>query len=519
MTFPSKGCRTCKQRRVKCDETRPTCNRCQKAKIVCQRPEEDSKYIFLSENEYAVSERKRPRGPNVNTPSNFTSTKWQELSNTPDYASIQVMKRRSPEISPPLQVSLADQALTYYSNFWVEAPRYLPEIAESHLKYITPIVCYSQPDSILSLAISAVSHATFSRARKLHDALAVASKKYSKALLNMNLALTNATEAKHDDVIIAIMLLSFYENCVVDKNSQAASSEGIQVTGARSFAHHDGAMAVLKLRRRQDNCTKPSSDVDKLVRRQLIRSLLLRSLPIPAWLRNGEEYGESGFALALDKYMVEAAELRYQSSTQYSSELSKPGSGSEQVRLHGLLERAQNLDFALMIWAGNLPIEYSYSNRTVQVSEHVQTDEKIFDETVHIYQTVAHAAIWNRYRAIRLTVNDIILKTITSITWSFGLAIDQADTKSVIQFLTDDMCASIPYMLKLIDIHETTATPRPTSEISVKATTAFLLAWPLAMTTMLSRIPGRHLRYLKSRLLDVSEIANDGVLERVAVGL
>ncbi|CAG8980152.1 hypothetical protein HYALB_00007390 [Hymenoscyphus albidus] len=185
MTFPSKACRTCKQRRVKCDETRPTCNRRQKAKIFCRTPEEDSKYIFLSENEYAVGERKRPRGPNVNTPSNSTSTERQELSNTPYYALIQARKRQSPTISPTLHDSLDDQVLTYYSNFWVEAPEYLPEIAESHLKYITPTVCYSQPESILSLAISAVSHATFSRARKRHDALAVASTKYSKALLNM----------------------------------------------------------------------------------------------------------------------------------------------------------------------------------------------------------------------------------------------------------------------------------------------------------------------------------------------
>lgn len=432
---------------------------------------------------------------------------------SPGYA---FLPRQSPSISPTLQVSLDDQALTYYSTYWIETPQDLPEIADSHLKYTTPILCYSQPQSILSLAISAVSHATFGRTRKRHDALAVASTKYSKALLKMNQALKNATEANHDDVILAIMLLSFYENAVMDKKSQI-SKDFIQITAARSFAHHDGAMAVLSLRRQQNRCAENSMDVDKLVRRQLIRSLLLRSLPVPLWLQNGEEFGEWGLALELDNCMVETAELRYQCSTLSSINFSIFDIGGEVMRSHELLKKAQKIDHDLIAWAENLPMENWYITCTVQDDEHSNNTDEIFASIVHVYPTVGHAAMWNRYRALRLTINDIMLRIISLLPWSPELAIEDESTKSRIQSLAEDLCASIPYILGMIEIHDTIATKIPaSSRVSVKAITASLLAWPLAMTTMIWWISERHLRYLKRRLLDVSEIVDDGVLERVA---
>lgn len=472
--------------------------------MVCRGVEEENSFIFLNENEYAVG-RRRPRGPNVN----------MAPTTTPSKPKPRVDKQQSPSIAPALHVSLDDQALSYYSTYWIESPQDLPEIADSHLKYTTPILCYSQPQSILSLAISAVSHATFGRTRKRHDALAVASAKYSKALFKMNQALKNATEANHDDVILAIMLLSFYENAVLDKKAQI-SKDFIEVTAARSFTHHDGAMAVLNLRRQRGRCAENSMDVDKLVRRQLIRSLLLRSLPVPSWLQKGEEFGELGFALELDVCMVDTAELRFQCSALSSMGPVESNLGSEVLRLQTLIDRAQNLDQNLVLWAENLPMGNWHISCTVQNDEYPEKDE-IFDTTVHVYPTVGHAAMWNRYRALRLTINDMMLRIISCLPCSLDLTIERKNVKWRVQQLAEELCASIPYILGIIQTHETIATRIPaSSRTSIKATTASLLAWPLAMTTMISGIPERHRGYLKRRLLDVSEIVDDGVLERVA---
>jgi hypothetical protein len=459
------------------------------------------------------------------------SNKPESLSRSPDVAlpiKIPPVEPQSFFILPALDIPLDDQALTYYSRYYVEVPHGLPEIVDGHLKYAPVDWCYSQPQSILGLAIFAVAYATFGRARKSHAALAVGRTKYAKALVKTNLALKDASEATHDEVLLAVMLLSFYENSVMDKTSHV-SSRGIQVMASRSFAHHDGAMAVLNLRRQLDQRTNCSMELDKLVRRQLMRSLLLRSMPLPSWLRDGSQYGEQGFALELDRCMVGAAKLRHQASSLSvnSASLSISDRYDEMARLRRHLEEAQALDDVLVIWANDLPTENWYSARTVQGDGRVETTNRIFDGTVHIYPTVGHAGMWNRYRALRLTVNDIMLKTLSVLAESADSDTEslEEDAKLRMQRLADDLCASVPYMLGLIETHHvaghdvTVVTKVPASlKVAVKATTASFLCWPLTMATMVSGIPERHQRYLRNRLLDVSEIVDDGVLERIAAG-
>ena len=433
---------------------------------------------------------------------------------------------QSYSITPALSLSLDDQALCYYSRYDVEVPYGFPEIVDGHLKYASADWCYSQPQSILSLAILAVSHATFGRARRSHAALAVGCKKYLNALVKINIALKDVSDATHDDVLLAVMLSSFYENAVTDKMSPVSN---LEVMASRSFAHHDGAMAVLYLRRQLGQRTNRSIELDKLVRRQLMRSLLLRSKSLPIWLRNGSQYGEHGFALELDHCMVGAAELRHQASILCMGSVSLPKSDGHNdiLRLRRLLAEAQTLDNVLAIWANALPSEKWYSIQAVKQDGRVETGNRIFDDVIHIYPTVGHAGMWNRYHALRLTVNDIMLKTLSILAGFF-----QLDTKSLEEaahlrmlHLADDLCASVPYTLGLIEphptaVHDGTVTIKvPASvNVTVKATTASLLCWPLTMATMLSGIPERHHHYLRNRLLDVSEIVNDGVLEGVAAG-
>jgi hypothetical protein len=136
-------------------------------------------------------------------------------------------------------------------------------------------------------------------------------------------------------------------------------------------------------------------------------------------------------------------------------------------------------------------------------------------------------ALWNRYRALRLTVNDIILKTLTVLAESPDSNAESLEeaVKLRIQRLADDLCASVPYMLGLIETdhvggHDVTVvTNVPVSrKVAVKAITVSFLCWPLTMATTVSGIPERHRRYLRNCLLDVSKIVDDGVLERIAAG-
>ncbi|KAH8654583.1 hypothetical protein BGZ60DRAFT_157056 [Tricladium varicosporioides] len=535
MTFPSRGCRTCKKRRVKCDEARPVCERCRKANIECTHDESTNKFIFLSENEYAVGQRKRPRGPNVKPGSNIqphflaslspnehqiTPIQNSQLFEEPD--NIQL-----PLVSRGLEIPLDDQAFTYYWRNYVEVPPGFPEIVDGHMCAIASSY-KTQGQTVLSLAVSAVSHATFGRSQKSSAVVAASNTKYAKALLRTNAALTDPVEALSDEVLLAVMLLSFYENSVMDKASNNLG-RGLQVMASRSFTHHDGAMAMLNFRRQQNYRSARNVGLDKLVRRQLIRSLLLRSQPLPPWLRNGAQFGESGVALNFDKCMVVGAKLRHQASKVLHDTTFSPISQAydEVTKLHDLFAETKALDSLMAIWEKSLPMEDRYSVHKIQQSRVDETAQRIFDvENVHIYPTVGHAGMWNRYRTLRIAINDIMVKVLAKIGGPEPTnVLFRGDCIKVrIEHLTEDLCASIPYMLGLI---ETRYVPLggdmaafikpPTSpKETASATIASLLCWPLAMTTMIPSIPQRHRKYLKARLLEVSEIVDDGVLETLA---
>lgn len=553
MVFPSRGCRTCKQRRVKvlqasptlrhntnrlqCDETRPTCKRCEKANVVCQGVEDH--FLFLNENEFAVGRKKRPRGPNVKATTSSTSNSLVVPSNpvvthTRPYEDATSINIPSVDVSsfailPGLNIALDEQALTYYTRFYVEEPHDWPEIVEGHLKHVPTGKCYTNPQSVLSLAILAVSHATFGRAQRSHAALAVGARTYSNALTKTNAALRDPAEATKDEVLLAAMLLSFYENSTLDRT---VSAQDLPSLAARSFAHHDGAMAMLKLRRGKVHRTSQSHELDKLVRRQLMRSLLLRCLPVPSWLEHGSQYGEIGYALELDWATVKVAELRHKASLLPATVigLSESRAPNETSAIKRLLAEAQTLDAVLVMWSKIVPARSGYKTYTITQEERTSSPspDKILDNTVHIYPTDGHAGMWNRYRTLRLAVNDVVLKTLSMLDTSVEPNLWSLATtgKLVMDLLVEELCASVPYVLGLVS---TTTDDRGDAIVvftkrsaslkdSVTATTASFLCWPLAMASMLQVLSAKHTRYMRARLLDVSEIVDDSVLERVAAG-
>lgn len=562
---------------LQCDGTHPVCNRCKKAKIECGGI--DSNFLFLNENEYAVGQRKRPRGPNMKTAlgtrdnTQVRESTSSSLAPVPD-SPIEISPAQTPSpllgaalvaqdnsertlgtqsqpnssnpthnapgftiplpklrglrsfIFPSLDIPLETQALNYYSRSFMEVSPSTPEIMCSHLKHVLSFLSPSAflEDSILSLAIHSVSHATFGRARRSHSALTVGRKKYSNALVKTNVALKDREEVTRDEVLLAVMLLSFYENSVLEKSEPLEnSSPGIQGFASKSFAHHDGAMAVLNLRRQLSERSRNSVDLDKLVRRQLIRTLLLRSMPLPMWMRDGKHYGEEGVALDLDRCMVDVAELRSRTSF-----LSLSHVEIDETRLRSLLTEAEELDKQLLCWADALPQDSRYMTRIVRNDKAFDIGDKILDDTVQIYPTVGHAGMWNRYRVLRLITNDIILKILAflpSLALFPPLSSPASSIKVKIHSLANDLCASIPYMLGLIELDQIVGQEiavvgrvAVSRKSPVKATEASFLCWPLVMSTMVDGIEGRQKEYLKKRLLEVSEIVNDGVLERVAGG-
>ena len=62
MVFKARGCRTCVQRRIKCDSSKPICEKCVKANRSCiWDPNEQAGLRFQDESAFAKGKARRPR--------------------------------------------------------------------------------------------------------------------------------------------------------------------------------------------------------------------------------------------------------------------------------------------------------------------------------------------------------------------------------------------------------------------------------------------------------------------------
>ncbi|KAI4955257.1 hypothetical protein J4E91_001115 [Alternaria rosae] len=81
----SKGCSTCRRRRIKCDETHPTCQRCEKAGLKCDGPQS----IVFVQGKIVTSRRSQKLKSKAANPPKTTAWKRQEVeestSESPEY--------------------------------------------------------------------------------------------------------------------------------------------------------------------------------------------------------------------------------------------------------------------------------------------------------------------------------------------------------------------------------------------------------------------------------------------------
>ncbi|KAF7959261.1 hypothetical protein EAE96_002775 [Botrytis aclada] len=344
---------------------------------------------------------------------------------------------RSPPTTP-----LQDQALAYYTRQFVEAPGI---VFGTHNSQVNGCVDSFQHSSIFSLASStvrrfsswpitspeqashakstrftlqlailAIAHSTFGRSTKNLAALSIGNKIYSQALTATNLALRNVEKVVMDEVILTVLLLSHFENSVTQKAQSVAND--IRIIAAKTFIHHDDAIAMLNLRQQHQQESDRSrysilsthvadfstfhenagSELDKTTRRHLVRSLLLRSMPIPSWLKNGSIFGEIGSSLVLDKCLVEVADLAYCLNyfTIGLDGISARESGQTTTKLRGVLVQAQELETKLVKWAKKVPMLDYWSTFRVTVDDDDDPGANdIFDQMAHLYPSISHAAM------------------------------------------------------------------------------------------------------------------------------
>ncbi len=253
-----------------------------------------------------------------------------------------------------------------------------------------------------------------------------------------------------------------------------------------------------------------------------MRTCILRGIIIPEFLQGGEDYGEEGPALELDALMVRVAALRTKSLALLYNEIAGPS--FDIIGSEDLAAEAQNLDTALASWPMSLPEKWRFCRLPPSSisGEYTQT----YNGIVHSYATHGHAAIWGRYRSIRLIVNSIRiryftyqLQTVNYPSQRSFIAVQQQAILATIEVIAAELCGCVPFFFNQLDQTGTRSilmgkySIRTSEEILPKM--AALLAWPLTVVISCEYIPEPHRQWLKGKLSVVAKSLGDAVLESV----
>ncbi|KIX02498.1 uncharacterized protein Z518_08439 [Rhinocladiella mackenziei CBS 650.93] len=570
MTYPSAGCETCKSRRIKCDETKPTCKRCKKSRRVCLWGQStDQTYFSIhNENRYASGNTKRPRGPR----SALTGTHHhhhhhhhhQHSSNTPQQGQ-QLQQYRS------LHIDLSTRALVYYLHYYLAKPYAqdtVPSISRGlhdHLGSWLSGTKHCNP--LVDLAISSMALAVFARTQHHPPAAIEASAKYQRLLAMMRTSISSPNlvdDAKNiDDCLLAIFFMSRFEDsnhCRFDMAHGNGKVMRLADYSPNSYAHHDGALAILKiwkehhcphqyLAHSQSPKQAAPSEIIKYLRRGMIRSAVLRHLALPEWLWEGRWYGEKGLDLGYDRAIVRIVNLRRELAVLVQRQSHTQTLSHEMLLAADKLnDEARDIDTELHEWTSRFPRAWSYQKHTLTATDPHLGDgnsrngekEHFYSSTVYSYASPAHPAAWILYFATRMLINNARLKILGLLLCpqrrqptphsnlegesdAYEYEKQRQECLSRLNATADDLASSIPFILERFKVKEKDDTGSSdysdqnqiifNTDKEIKPYLATLAAWPLSIASCLDGLDLKQRLWFGSELASIGRILGVGVFE------
>lgn len=462
----SRACLTCKTRKIRCDEGRPTCKRCTNSRRTCLGYEGEAATIpqgsapKFAESKCAVAERKRP--PRSSPPSN----------------------RLGVERDPKVRAAFN----TFFSNF-VIVPRDR-SLSRGYLDGLEDLLATAGQGSEVVRATRIVALASAANTSGSHDLLHRAQTEYADTLLAFKKLLHDATRCHTDEALMTAALLGLYEMMVATEPYPNAHS-----------AHIRGVSAIL--------CTR-NLNLDLLPGVRLFRcfkSFVSSSLPLDVRTHDLPSSQPSSiaepFTQNLDVLMLQLRKLLQRGSKILSDpEASKAALGS-------LKQQASLLNKEFYLWPLCLPKEWAPQTlgilkKTIHSTDTDLENMPFWPGKVDSYFDLYVVAVWNTYREARLKLLQVVAdcsERLRAANHSQERPLPLQKLQNEIQGLVDDLCASIPFHL-IADLPCCLQSSGTIDNLHApgKALGGLVLMYPLYVASILPLVPVDQRTWMKGRL-------------------
>ncbi|KAL6871761.1 hypothetical protein HDV57DRAFT_506328 [Trichoderma longibrachiatum] len=254
------ACINCRNRRVKCDEARPVCGRCQSRSLECNVPE----FIVHDRRSTAPPRGARRRQSNGDQ----TAAPLRILPSTPEstydvFRQIQLVQSPDPEVAPPsaetqrpvITVQVLDLVRRYQSGIgaWMD----VLDHSSTYRRQVTRLAASSE---LLMYSICALSAKQMSLVGEHSIWEPVAGRFYGQSL-RMLIHGLNQLDTSYGEVLVATILLSSYEllavpgpdyrrhldgvSSLLRSHRLSSISAGLERASFWIYARHDVAMALI----------------------------------------------------------------------------------------------------------------------------------------------------------------------------------------------------------------------------------------------------------------------------------
>ncbi|KAF5649188.1 Zn2-Cys6 binuclear cluster domain protein [Fusarium sp. NRRL 25303] len=409
---PSKGCSTCRKRRVKCDGDTPSCRECLRLRRVCGGYESKKKTTGI---------RFKDQGSRFRSP---------HQSITPECAMQAVI---------PATISLNDEsfAVSFFLTSIAGLGRSFRS-TQGFLEPLFPAVAKEHPDSVLSTVLTAVSTKLWSLWKTPTNTYRTPHPPFIKALRRLHAALNDPTERLKDSTVLSAILMHFYESLAARSTHQHTMR-----------VHQDGARALLE----HGYGSVPDSDCRAYLRGYLrhcdvstyMELQLDDTSDLKVWLDAGLDYSMASSPNAvLDLIGLSIAGLQKRLST-FMCGLAK--TNLDGLTLATWWQDASSVNAQLLAWAHLVPTSWQPYRRP-------QEDTFAYFGFCDIYPTVQIATIWNVWRVSQLMVLRMQLYLLAKAPSNLLQQTISVATKDSSfpgpdhgRDLVDSICRSIPFYL------------------------------------------------------------------------
>ncbi|KAL3426287.1 hypothetical protein PVAG01_03078 [Phlyctema vagabunda] len=377
-------------------------------------------------------------------------------------------------IYQPLSIPVEQQAISFFFANYVLMPR--QQGAYGYMSYLVPLMNEFDAGATFALSLSAVALAAMGNRPSTKTILPIASQQYTKALRQVNNALTDSKLAKLDHTLASVLLLGLFET-ICSSHAHGGWNN-----------HMSGAAALVKIR------LSEAPNIQTAVAQEL--HLTVRAQMIPYCIVNSK-----GLEQSMDWWMsIDTVKLRgcnnlnlsvVDLKTRTDALLNAPQRTPSNLKMVlELICEAQVLEEHYLVWIASLPSYMAY--QTVAWNDNMTEEElamsNCFSGKIDMYAGMWLANLWNMSRACRLLLSQLLVRCTAWLHFprDYRTTPEYRKAAHLGETLIADMIASVPNFigglptecLKKPDATHTFACGED-MRMAGKGVSSLFLLWPL----------------------------------------